>query len=157
LPVLKEVYVVIRYILEGLKLRRTNLTSQDYAALAELRYQIRRFVWFSEEVSRNTGLKPQQHQLMLTLKGLPESIRPCVGEIARRLQIKHHSTVELIDRLVARGYVRRHRGEADKREVLLTLAREGENVLRKLSLQHLAELRVQGPALVTALERVTKT
>jgi DNA-binding MarR family transcriptional regulator len=147
---------VVRYMLEHLKLSRTNLTNQDYAALVELRYQIRRFVRFSEEVSRNTGLKPQQHQLMLTLKGLPEGTRPCVGEIAQRLQIKHHSTVELIDRLVARGYVRRHRGESDKREVLLTLARKGENVLRKLSLQHLAELRVQGPALVTALERVTK-
>ena len=138
------------------ELRRTNLTGQDYAALSELRYQIRRFVRFSEEVSRNTGLKPQQHQLMLTLKGLPEGTRPCVGEIAQRLLIKHHSTVELIDRLVAKGHVRRHRGEADKREVLLTLARKGENVLRKLSLQHLAELRVQGPTLVTALERVTK-
>jgi DNA-binding MarR family transcriptional regulator len=93
---------------------------------------------------------------MLTLKGLPEGTRSSIGDIARRLQIKHHSTVELIDRLAARGYVRRHRREADKREVLLTLARKGENVLRKLSLQHLAELRVQGPALVTALERVTK-
>ena len=129
---------------------------QDYVALAELRYQIRRFVRFSEEVCRNTSLRPQQHQLMLTLKGLPDGTRPSVGDIARRLQIKHHSTVELIDRLAARGYVRRHRGEADKRKVLLTLARKGENVLRKLSLQHLAELRVQGPALVIALERVTK-
>jgi DNA-binding MarR family transcriptional regulator len=137
-------------------LRRTNLTTQDYAALAELRHQIRRFVRFSEEVSRNTGLKPQQHQLMLTLKALPEGTRPCVGEIAERLQIKHHSTVELIDRLVAGGYVRRHRAGADRREVLLTLAPKGESVLRKLSLQHLAELRVQGPALVMALERVTK-
>jgi DNA-binding MarR family transcriptional regulator len=65
--------------------------------------------------------------------------------------------VELIDRLVAGGYVRRHRGGADRREVLLTLAPKGESVLRKLSLQHLAERRVQGPALVMALERVTKT
>ena len=98
---------------------------QDYVALAELRYQIRRFVRFSEEVCRNTGLKPQQHQLMLTLKGLPEGTRPSVGDIARRLQIKHHSTVELIDRLVARGVVRRHRGEADKRRCcLLWPARE---------------------------------
>jgi DNA-binding MarR family transcriptional regulator len=93
---------------------------------------------------------------MLTLKGLPEGTRPCVGEIAERLQIKHHSTVERIDRLVAGGYVRRHRGGADRREVLLTLAPQGESVLRKLSLQHLAELRVQGPALVIAFERVTR-
>lgn len=147
---------MIRCILECLKLSRTNLTIQDYAALAEFRHQIRRFVRFSKEVSRNTGLKPQQHQLMLTLKGLPEGTHPRVGEIAQRLQLKHHSTVELIGRLAARGYVRRHQGEADKREVWLTLARRGESVLRKLSLQHLTELRVPGPALVAALERITK-
>jgi DNA-binding MarR family transcriptional regulator len=97
-------------------LTRTKLTTRDYAALAELRHQIRRFVRFSEDVSRNTGLKPQQHQLMLTLKGLPDGTRPCVGEIAERLQIKHHSAVELIDRLVAGGYIQRHRGAADTRE-----------------------------------------
>jgi len=151
-----DVNIVLRYILEASELRRMNLRTQDYAALAELRYQIRCFVRFSEEVSRNIGLKPQQHQLMLALKGLPQGSRPSVGEISKRLKIKHHSAVELIDRLVAGGYVRRHRGGVDRREVLLTLARKGENVLRKLSLQHLAELRVQGPALVTALERVTK-
>ena len=73
------------------KLSRASLTIQDYAALAELRHQIHRFVRCSREVSRNTGLEPQQHQLMLTLRGLPEGTRPCVGEIAPRLQLKHRS------------------------------------------------------------------
>lgn len=93
---------------------------------------------------------------MLMLKGLPKGIRPCVGEIAERLQIKHHSAVELIDRLVAGGYVQRHRGAADKREVWPTRAHKGESVLQKLSIQHLAELRVQGPTLITALDSIMK-
>jgi DNA-binding MarR family transcriptional regulator len=93
----------------------------EYALLAELRYQIRRFLQFSEQASRALGLQPQQHQLMLTLKGLPKNIRPRVGELAERLQIKHHSAVELINRLSAGGYIRRHRAGQDRREVLLTL------------------------------------
>ena len=118
----------------------------DYESLAELRYQIRRFQHFSEGVARATGLQPQQHQLMLTLKGLPRNIRPRVAELAERLQIKHHSAVELINRLSAGGYVRRHRGGKDQREVLLTLTPKGERILRTLSLYHRAELRrLQSP------------
>jgi DNA-binding MarR family transcriptional regulator len=121
--------------------------------LAELRYQIRRFLHFSEQASRALGLQPQQHQLMLSLKGLPKNIRPRVGELAERLQIKHHSAVELITRLSAGGYIRRHRAGKDRREVLLTLTSKGERVLRTLSLYHRAELRTQGPALLIALRR----
>ena len=77
------------------------LTLADYQALAELRYQIRRFVHFSEQASRTAGLEPQQHQLMLALKGLPKGVRPRIGELAERLQIRHHSTVELVNRLSA--------------------------------------------------------
>jgi DNA-binding MarR family transcriptional regulator len=129
----------------------------DYESLAELRYQIRRFQHFSEGVARATGLQPQQHQLMLTLKGLPGNIRPRVAELAERLQIKHHSAVELINRLSAGGYVRRHRGGKDQREVLLTLTPKGERILRALSLYHRAELRTQGPALIAALKRAMAT
>jgi len=77
------------------------LSLADYESLAELRYQIRRFLHFSEQVSRMAGLEPHQHQLMLALKGLPGRIRPRIGELAERLQIRHHSTVELVNRLSA--------------------------------------------------------
>ena len=87
------------------------LAPSDYQALAELRYQIRRFLHFSEQAARNAGLEPQQHQLMLALKGLPEGVRPRIGELAERLQIQHHSAVELINRLAAAGYVKRGRHE----------------------------------------------
>jgi len=125
----------------------------DYEALAELRYHIRRFLRFSEQVARNAGLEPRQHQLMLALKGIPNGVRPKIGEVAERLQIQHHSTVELVNRLAERGFVKRVRGGMDRREVLLSLTPKGEKVLRDLSLHHRDELRTQGPALVSALTR----
>ena len=99
---------------------KTSLTLADYESLAELRYQIRRFLHFSEQAAREAGLEPRQHQLMLALKGLPPRTRPRIGELAERLQIQHHSAVELVNRLTAGGYVRRHRGAKDRREVLLS-------------------------------------
>jgi DNA-binding MarR family transcriptional regulator len=134
----------------------TALTLSAYQSLAELRYQIRRYLYFSEQVARAAGLEPRQHQLMLALKGLPDGMRPRVRELAERLQIQHHSTVELINRLAAGGYIRRHRAGEDRREVLLALTPKGERVLRELSLHHRSELRTQGPALVAALKRATQ-
>ena len=134
-----------------------SLALADYESLAELRYQIRRFLHFSEQASRMAGLEPHQHQLMLALKGLPKTVRPRIGDVAERLQIRHHSAVELVNRLSAGGYVRRHRGGEDGREVLLSLTPKGEKVLRELSLHHRAELRLRGPALIAALRRVIHT
>ena len=84
-----------------------TLALSDYRALAELRYQIRLFLRFSEEAARKMSLEPQQHQLMLALKGLPAGIRPTIGTLAERLQIQHHSAVELVNRLSSGGMVRR--------------------------------------------------
>ncbi len=77
-----------------------DISMTDYYALAEIRYQIRRFLHFSEEAAREAGLVPQQHQLLLALKGLPAGRKATISELAERLQLRHHSTVELIDRLV---------------------------------------------------------
>ncbi|MFZ3339943.1 MAG: MarR family winged helix-turn-helix transcriptional regulator [Terriglobales bacterium] len=128
-------------------------TSADYESLAEVRYQLRRFLHFSEQAARGAGLEPQQHQLLLALKGLPAGLQPRVGELAERLQIKHHSAVELTNRLASAGCVRRHRGGGDRREVLLELTPKGERILRSLSLYHRMELRKRGPALIVALKR----
>ena len=133
-----------------------TLTLSDYESLAELRYQIRCFLSFSEQAARAAGLEPRQHQLMLGLKGLPRNARPTIGELAERLQIQHHSAVELVNRLAAAGYVRRHRTGEDQREVLLSLTPKGERVLRELSVHHRAELRSAGPALVKALHRAIR-
>jgi DNA-binding MarR family transcriptional regulator len=124
----------------------------DYQALAEFRYQIRRFLRFSEQMARAAGIEPQQHQLLLAVKGLPEGRRAIIGELAERLQLQHHSVVELVDRLEERGFVQRNRDEGDQRRVLVRLMPEGEEVLRNLSLHHRTELGLIGPALVQALK-----
>src|SRR2546422_2035685 len=133
------------------------LTLPDYHALAELRHQIRRFLHFSEAAARAAGLEPRQHQLMLALKGLPKGVRPRIGELAECLQIQHHSTVELVNRLAAGGYVRRHRAGRGRREGLLALTPQGEKGLQELLLHPKAELRMQGPALVAAPKRAMRT
>jgi DNA-binding MarR family transcriptional regulator len=132
------------------------LTLSDYQSLAELRYQIRCFLSFSEQAARAAGLEPRQHQLMLGLKGLSRDARPTIGGLAERLQIQHHSAVELVNRLAAAGYVRRTRAGEDRREVLLALSPKGERVLRQLSVHHRSELRSAGPALVKALRRAMR-
>jgi DNA-binding MarR family transcriptional regulator len=133
------------------------ISHPDYQSLAELRHHIRRFLHFSEEAARGVGLEPRQHQLMLALKGLPPGTRPRIGELAERLQIQHHSMVELVNRLEARGYVRRKQAPNDRREVLLALTPKGENVLRSLTLYHRDELRTTGPALLAALKRAVSS
>jgi len=131
-----------------------EITLSQYQSLAEFRYQLRRFLHFSEQAARSVGLEPQQHQLLLTLKGLPQGRSATVSEVAERLQIQHHSTVELIDRMVDKNLLERSRDENDQRKVIIHLTPYGEEVLRKLSLLHRTELRSSGPDLVRALNSV---
>jgi len=131
-----------------------RITLADYRALAEFRYQIRRFLGFSERAARNSGLEPRQHQLMLALKGLPERAEPTIGELARRLQVEHHSAVEMVDRLERRRLVARLKDAADRRRVLVRLTPRGDALLRDLSVSHRSELRAAAPALVEALSAV---
>ena len=142
-------YIVTRYNPTMGRLLRAT----DYESIAELRYQIRRYLRFSEEASRAAGLEPRQYQLMLALKGLRQGTRPRIGELAERLQIQHHSAVELVNRLMAGGYVRRYQEGSDRREVLVALTPKGEQVLRKLFMHHRSELRQRGPAVMAALRR----
>jgi DNA-binding MarR family transcriptional regulator len=131
-----------------------KLTLSDYQALAEFRYQIRKFLHFSEQAVRTAGMEAGQYQLMLAIKGMPEGMRPRIRELANRMHIQHHSAVELIDRLESGGYVRRERAQDDRREVLLALTPKGERVLGELALHHHEELRSAAPDLVAALRRV---
>jgi DNA-binding MarR family transcriptional regulator len=126
----------------------------DYQALAELRYRVRRFLRFSEQAARAAGLEPQQHQLLLALKGLPEQHKRTISTLAERLQLEHHSTVELIDRLEERRLVQRSRDRLDRRQVLLRITPKGEEILRELSLHHLDELQSVGPDLMRVLNRL---
>jgi DNA-binding MarR family transcriptional regulator len=131
-----------------------RLTLSDYRALAEFRFQIRRFLGFSERAARDSGLEPRQHQLLLALKGLPDRTEPTIGELARRLQVEHHSAVEMVDRLERRRLVSRLRDETDRRRVLVRLTTRSDALLGVLSLSHRQELRAAAPALVQVLSRV---
>lgn len=131
------------------------LKTTDYQALAEFRYQIRRFLRFSEDAARRVGLEPQHHQLMLAVKGASTDAGPCIAYLAERLQLQHHSAVELVDRLVQRGFVQKTRGDQDRREMRVKLTPQGERILRHLTLHHRRELRTTAPALVSALRKVT--
>lgn len=134
-----------------------DILMADYQALAEFRYQIRRFLRFSEQAARATGLVPQQYQFLLALKGLPNGRKATISELAERLQIKHHSTVELIDRLVKRGLIQRSRDDPDQRRVIIHLTPHGERLLKKLSLLHRKELQSTGPILVRTLKALIAT
>jgi len=133
-----------------------KLTLSDYRALAEFRYQIRRFLHFSEDVIKKAGLERGQYQLMLAIKGMPAGVRPRIRELANRMQVRHHSAVELVNRLQAGGFVHRTRAKDDRREVLLALTAKGEKVLAELALHHHDELRTAGPDLVIALRRIMR-
>jgi DNA-binding MarR family transcriptional regulator len=131
-----------------------KLTLADYRAMAEFRFQIRKFLHFSDQAVEAAGLERGQYQMLLAIKGLPEGTRPRIRDVANRMLIQHHSAVELINRLEAGGYVRRERGLDDRREVLLELTPKGERVLGELALHHHEELQDAAPALVAALRRV---
>ena len=131
-----------------------KLALSDYQALAEFRFQIRKFLHFTEGAVKAAGLERGQYQLMLAIKGMPAGVRPRIRELADRMQIRHHSAVELVNRLEYRGYVRRERARDDRREVLLTLTPKGERILAELALHHHVELRSAAPSLVAALRRL---
>jgi DNA-binding MarR family transcriptional regulator len=125
----------------------TEVSKADYETLAAFRYALRRFLHFSEQAAQTVGLTPQQHQALLAIKGFPDRERVTIGELAERLQIRHHSAVGLVNRLAAQNLVTRRMSETDRREVHVTLTPRGSNVLERLSAAHREELRRIGPDL----------
>jgi len=112
----------------------------DYRALADLRYQLRRFLAFSEQTARDVGLEPRQHQLLLAVRGHPHEAGPTIGQVADYLLIRHHSAVELATRIEEAGMITRVRDAHDHRVVRLQLAPAGAAVLESLTTAHLEEL-----------------
>ena len=133
------------------------MTAAEFQALAELRYQIRLYLNGSEEAARRAGLEPQQYMLMLALRGLPSGREPSIRALAERLQLRHHSVVELVDRLEKRQYLRRERSRTDRRQVILHLTPRGERILTRLAQQRISELRTAAPTLVRALTAVVRS
>jgi DNA-binding MarR family transcriptional regulator len=132
----------------------SRISLHDYRSLAALRYEIRKFIAFSEQAARDAGIEPQQHQLLLSVRGLPEGRPPTIGAVAERLRVQHHTAVALVDKLEARGFVRRERGIVDRRQVMLRLTPAGDAVLRRLSALHREQLRTVGPEMASALQGI---
>src|SRR3954466_3906504 len=126
--------------------------SVDYGALAEFRFQLRKFLAFSELAAQKAGLMPQQYQALLAIKGFSSPEPISVGGLARFLLIRHHTAVELMDRMTKLGLLSRIVDAADGRRVLLKLTRKGEQKLRTLSKIHFEELGSASPALTRILK-----
>jgi len=129
-----------------------DITPAEYRALAELRYRIRHFLREGDAKARAVGLEPQQYLMLLAIRGLPEGREATIQTLAERLALKHHSAVELVDRLEANGYVRRTRSRDDRRRVFVTLLPRGERLLEQVAQNRISELRTSGEALVGAIE-----
>jgi len=133
-----------------------RLSKQDYESLSAFRYALRRFLRFSEEAAEAVGLTPQQHQALLAIKGFPGRERVTNGELAERLQVRHHSVVGLVNRLEAQRLIVREQGESDRREFYITLTERGAELLERLTAVHQEELRHVAPQLSTALGSIRK-
>lgn len=132
----------------------SKLREPDYAALAEFRYRIRLFLTASEQAARSAGIEPEQYQLLLAICGMPDSQPATIHALAERLQVRHNTAVERIDRMAGLGLIKRTRSAEDKRAVIVTLTPRGKHVFEKLARQRLHELRESGPELVAALSKV---
>lgn len=131
-----------------------NVSQAEYETLADLRYSLRQFLRFSEEAAHRAGVAPQQHQALLAIKGLPARRQITIKELAERLQIRHHSAVGLVDRLVKKRFIVREHHGSDRRQVYLALTKRGEQTLEKLSSAHKEQLRRIGPHIESLLKRL---
>jgi DNA-binding MarR family transcriptional regulator len=119
--------------------------------LAEFRYELRRFLQFSEGCAAEAGLHPQQHQLLLQLAGAPDEVETTVSYAAERLGLRHHTVVELSKRCEEAGLIDRYQDTNDRRRIQLRLTAKGHRVLRVLSENHERELYELAPRLIGAL------
>ena len=131
------------------------LLDAEYVALAEFRYQIRRFSRHMEGQVRKLGVNPQQYQVVLAIRGLPGGQAPTVGRLAERMQLNHNSMVELANRCERAGLLQRTRSNPDRRHVTLAITSLGEALLRKLGAAAREELRSRGPSLVESVLHLT--
>ncbi len=132
------------------------LSDTEYQELATFRYQIRSFLNFSEEAALQAGVEPRQHQALLAIRGGAPNGACTVGTIAKHLFLQHQSAVGLVDRLVARGLVRRAPNPNDGRQVMVHLTAKGDKVLQSLTMTHGAELKQRAPELARALRAIMR-
>jgi DNA-binding MarR family transcriptional regulator len=133
-----------------------KIRTAEFRALAELRHRIRLFLKEGDAAARVAGLAPQQYLMLLAIRGLAPELPPKIQTFAERLALKHHSAVELVDRLEQRGLVRRTRSKEDRRQVLVSLLPRGEKLLERVVQQRIGELRASGRELVKAIDALLR-
>jgi DNA-binding MarR family transcriptional regulator len=130
---------------------KTAISGTEYRALAELRYRIRHFIQEGDAAAQRANLEPQQYLMLLAIRGLPKGAVATIRTLAERMALKHHSAVELIDRLESHRLVRRSRSDGDKREVCVSLLPRGSKLLERVARERLSELKSSGMALADAI------
>jgi DNA-binding MarR family transcriptional regulator len=148
--------IIAEAIMEADASKAGTLSTEQYAALADFRFRLRRFLAFSEAAAARAGLPPQQHQALLTLAGHAGRAPATVGLLAEQLLIAPHSAAELVARMVEGGLLTKARAAEDRRRSELALTPRAEALLRTLTAAHLEELRGLGPALTEALMAATR-
>jgi DNA-binding MarR family transcriptional regulator len=133
-----------------------DISHNQYTAIAAFRYELRRFLAFSEAAAAGVGLPPQQHQALLVIAGHAGPGRPTVGVVADKLLIAAHTAAELIARMEAAGLVTKMASAGDKRRVELALTLKADELLRQLTAAHLEELKTLEPALARAVGRLSR-
>ncbi len=134
---------------KSIKTRRNSISEKDYRTLAAYRHALRRYLAFSEGAARESGLTPQQYQAMLAIRGHGRQMT--IGELAEAMLVRHHSAVELVDRLVRAGLIVRSETPDDRRRVVVTLTARARALLERLAASHLEELRHHGRELFSKL------
>jgi len=135
----------------------TSLHPDDYNALAEFRYLLRKFLRFSKDFLRARGdVNPEQYEALLAIKAFASSERLTISQLSERLQIKHHSAVNAVDRLAERKLITREIAETDRRRRHLALTAKGEKLIEELANEHRKEMRNRSTELIKALERLRK-
>jgi DNA-binding MarR family transcriptional regulator len=134
---------------------KARMSDAEYQQLADFRYALRLFLDFSAKAARAAGLTPQQHQALLAIKGLSVAGQATIAQLAERLVCRHHSAVELVDRLVDADLVRRNVDPSDRRKVDLSLTAKAQRSLDRLSAAHLNELQYLRPSLERMLRQGT--
>jgi DNA-binding MarR family transcriptional regulator len=131
------------------------LLPDDYEALANFRYAMRKFLSFSKRaLAAEARMTPEQYEALLALKAFAGSTGLTITQLSERLQVKHHTAVSLVDRLEALGFVRRTAGVTDRRHVYVRLTAVGARTLSKVAMLHREEMRVRSPEMIEALTRL---
>ena len=134
-----------------------GMTLDDYEALAEFRYLLRKFLRFSKDfLSAAAGLNPEQYEALLAIRAFAAPVGLTISQLSERLQVKHHSAVNIVDRLVERKLVTREAGETDRRRRHVQLTAKGEKLIEELAIAHRKEIRLRSADMIKALERLRK-